>query len=271
MNSIIELKKNIVNNILYKDGYSLDLKLQNKEFKLLKEIVFNHLCDKIKKYKIKNKLNKFHLNSIHTVEKKINYEKFIIQKNRILNKEDYLKISNLPFYKKIKKIFKSFHHVSNGPFAKKYGQFIIRVVRPKNEKDVGPIHADKWFFDLNKKEKHYRVPKFNETNIKFWIPICLEIKKSGLIISKKSQFKNYKYKYKSDIVINKKKKLIHKKPIFDHKRYFKTKFNIVKSNPGQIVIFTDKLLHGGTNKFANKTRVSIEFSIITKKKNLSLN
>ena len=61
----------------------------------------------------------------------------------------------------------------------------------------------------------------------------------------------------------------HLRPIFDYKNNPKPKLKLLNINPGTVVIFTEKLLHGGTNLKASKTRVSLEFSIIIKKQNLS--
>ena len=96
------------------------------------------------------------LEKTHLASDDVNYQKFISQKNRILNKKNYYKITNLDFFKKIKQMFGPFKHVSNGPFAKNFGQFVIRIVRPaKFKSDIGSIHADIWFFLLNKHKNYY--------------------------------------------------------------------------------------------------------------------
>ena len=276
-NNLNALKTKVINSITLTKGYSTALKLNHKELKIIRNIIEQHINKKIKVYKT-IKLPKIKkLSNLHDYSEKINYEKFISQKNRILQKNDYKKVIKLPFYKKISQVFGDFKEVSNGPFKNNFGQFVIRLVRPGAFNDVGSVHADKWFFELNKNKKYYTQLKEEEINIKFWLPIYVEKNKSGLLVCKESQKKNYSYDFKYDF--SKKKifkyqnnsKLMHKKPVFDHKKYPNEKFTLVKSNPGEMIIFTDSLLHGGTNKRSKKTRVSLEFSIIVKKKNLKIN
>ena len=40
-----------------------------------------------------------------------------------------------------------------------YGELVWRLVRPNKKDDVGPIHCDKWFWDLNPKIMFRKIVK----------------------------------------------------------------------------------------------------------------
>ena len=269
------LKRQISNQIIHGKGYCTNIKISKRELKSLRNIVESHLNKKINEnLKEGVRQKKINLERLHLLTNKVDYKNFISQKNRILDINNYKKIIKFHFYKKIKKIFGPFKQVSNGPFAQSFGQFVVRVVRPGAYKsDIGSLHADIWFFLLKKKKKYYPKLMENERNIKFWIPICLEKNKSGLLVSENSQKESFNFKgqlYAKKKGLKKQNETKgHLRPIFDYKNNPKPKLKLLNINPGTVVIFTEKLLHGGTNLKASKTRVSLEFSIIIKKQNLS--
>ena len=55
-----------------------------------------------------------------------------------------------------------------------YPEMYYRLVRPSPHKDVYPLHADKWFWDLGNNE----IPS-KYKRIKFWISLWNENKNSG--------------------------------------------------------------------------------------------
>ena len=80
-----------------------------------------------------------------------------------------------------------------------------------------------WFFLLNKHKNYYPKLGKNERNIKFWIPIHLERKKSGLIVSENSHKKNFKfigqlYANKESKIKNRDETKGHVRPFFDFKK-----------------------------------------------------
>ena len=148
------LKRQISNQIIHGKGYCTNIKISKRELKSLRNIVESHLNKKINEnLKEGVRQKKINLERLHLLTNKVDYKNFISQKNRILNINNYKKIIKFHFYKKIKKIFGPFKQVSNGPFAQSFGQFVVRVVRPGAYKsDIGSLHADIWFFLLNKKK-----------------------------------------------------------------------------------------------------------------------
>lgn len=123
-----------------------------------------------------------------------------------------------------------------------------RLVRPNAESDVGPIHADKWFWDLG----HGDPISPGYRRIKLWIALFCEPGKSGFCYVPGSHLKNWSYKGELRDGI--------RKPIMDIDRS-SLDLEIFHSEPGDGILFHDQLLHGGVVG-RGLTRVSLEFTLI---------
>lgn len=126
-----------------------------------------------------------------------------------------------------------------------------RLVRPGNS-DVGPVHADKWFWDLG----HGETPEGVE-RLKIWIALHACPGQSGLRVvpqSHKSEQWRYHSEAKAGII----------KPVIDEPE---DELNLVSLplNNGEFVIFHDRLLHGGMPNTSQESRVSLEFTMFVPK------
>jgi hypothetical protein len=125
-----------------------------------------------------------------------------------------------------------------------------RLVRPGNA-DIGPVHADKWFWDLGHGEMpddHYR--------LKIWFSLYSTAGKSGLRVVPASQSKSdwrYHGERKGNMV----------KPVIDEPEAELDLLDL-PLRAGQYVLFHDALLHGGMPNLSDKTRVSLEFTLLIK-------
>lgn len=130
-----------------------------------------------------------------------------------------------------------------------------RLVRPYVKSDVGPLHRDSWFWELNKDT--FLTPEYPFKRIKVWIPIIIEEGKNGLLVSPKSH-------QRFDIEWHGEHKQGKMKPILDTEL---SSINtiLLDTKPAQAVIFDDDLMHGGALNNGDTTRVSIEFTILQKK------
>ena len=167
------------------------------------------------------------------------------KKNRILAPADVHIIRQLPFMQWL---------------AEYCGEFLIaneeglhdeeiywRLARPSNNNDVGPMHADKWFWDLG----HGNMPP-NYQRIKIWIPLYCETGVNGLKYVPQSHRQSWAYSgIERDGFV---------KPQID---VAESDLNIqaFHTQAGQAVIFNDELLHGGLVG-GEQSRVSIEFTIL---------
>ena len=136
-----------------------------------------------------------------------------------------------------------------------YPNIYWRLVRPNIPRDVGALHRDAWFWEIDKLNGKYFPPN---KRIKSWISINVESGKNGLLVIPRSHKedeikwelynKDGKQKPKLSTPINEKKK------------------TLLKTQNNTVILFDDKLIHGGSENNGQSTRVSLEFTIFLEKK-----
>ena len=126
-----------------------------------------------------------------------------------------------------------------------------RLVRPNSPTDVGPLHADAWFWDLG----HGITPP-GYKRVKVWIAITVLQAKTDSSLCEFSQapmaisWRVKRWNNKTKIGISEKDLNVE----------------IFNSQPGEAIVFNDQLLHGGVVG-QSETRVSLEFTIFVKNEN----
>jgi hypothetical protein len=128
----------------------------------------------------------------------------------------------------------------------KYENIYWRIVRPNSESDVGPSHADKWFWELN----NYEFPSTHK-RVKVWVPLIQNDLSPSLSISPGSHLRNYAYSARPD---NNGKV----KPLFSDEIVLSS-MHPAPVKVGEAIIFNDSLIHGG--RTTDSVRISIEFTI----------
>jgi ectoine hydroxylase-related dioxygenase (phytanoyl-CoA dioxygenase family) len=164
------------------------------------------------------------------------------------------KIKKFPFLEKLTAVFDKFS-ISNVV----YGDTIVegreevywRIVRPGVIGDVGPIHADKWFHNVL--GSGYGMFPPGITTVKIWIPIYCESGRSGLIVVPNSHKRDWRYEYVE--------KNGFKKPAI-LEDVDNLGGELVPTDPGTLLIFNERLLHGGAVNRGEMTRVSIEITLV---------
>lgn len=241
----------------------LDENLNSKKGFLVSSICYDDL-EKIrsivslhwKKILISNYPKKFNNSNLvqiynyHKISDKIDHKKLWPLKNRILSFDDHKKILSTNLFNNIKNIYSDFEISDENSVG--HGEIYWRIVRPKSPKDIGSVHADRWFWEIN---NNYSPP--NSRRIKFWISLWCE-RNNGLSVIPNTQKKKYKFDYEFRDGQN--------KPIFLPEKN-NLKLLKLNSKPGTLIVFHDNLLHGGSLNESESTRVSIEFTIFTKKIN----
>jgi hypothetical protein len=131
-----------------------------------------------------------------------------------------------------------------------YENIYWRLVRKNSSSDVGPVHADRWFWELGESpfpNSHARV--------KVWMPLIQDDANPSLKILPGSQNNSYAYGFVTD-------PFGKKKPSFQNIEIEQAMIS-APIKIGEAIIFNDSLLHGGTATVRN--RVSIEFTIAQRK------
>jgi hypothetical protein len=124
-----------------------------------------------------------------------------------------------------------------------------RLVRPNAPGDIGPVHADQWFWALG----HGSMPRGMQ-RVKVWVALHCEPGQAGFRFVPGSHQKQWPYygEQRDGFV----------KPQFDIPES-DLDLRLFESEPGQAIVFHDRLLHGGAPG-GTLTRVSMEFTMFVK-------
>jgi len=125
-----------------------------------------------------------------------------------------------------------------------------RYVRPGKATDVGPLHADGWFWHLN---VNWQMPPCTKSRLKVWAPIQAEAGMSGLKVIIGSHEKPHHFEYESVSIGGKSKPTI----LEGHE----SEATLLSIPPGDAIIFDDMLIHGGAVTTGKLPRVSLEFTL----------
>ena len=253
------MKNKFRENIKYEEeiykgkGYSTDLALNKKELDFIKKKIYEQWIYRIQiiNPKLASKIfkNKISIENYHLISNELNHSKVWPKNTRIFSNifSNWLRESD--FYKLLHNIFGDFIISDEDDLG--WPNIYWRLVRPKTNSDIGPLHRDSWFWTLN---DNFPKPNFNFSRIKVWIPIHTEIGLNGLMIEEYSQ-------NRKDIVWEGELRDGILKPVI------KTDINklnpkLIKVEEGQAILFNDNLIHGGSINFAEKCRVSLEFTML---------
>lgn len=230
-------------------GFSKDLKMSENDLKTLRKLInegwlrrIQKVCpDGVELFK-EGGIENYHLNA-HLLD----HEKIWPKPERMFSPKDVATIKNLDFYKRLEKEFGSFL-ITNEENV--YDEEIYwRLVRPGRD-DIGPLHADEWFWVVQEKPtpQGYR-------RVKIWMAIYCVPGKSGLRYVEGS--------HHNEVPYNAVEKFGGVRPqiaVADED----LNVEAFLSDPGDCFVFHDKLLHGGMENKSDKTRVSAEFTFLVK-------
>lgn len=168
------------------------------------------------------------------------------KRERILSEAASRLIQSMTCFGKLKKEFGELSVTAEEELIPA-GEMYWRLVRPNMLSDIGPLHADRWFWDA----ADQRIPD-GRARVKVWLPIWTEPGLNGLELILGSHRMNLKYEV--EMRDGKKKPVIvpgqHINPV------------LIPAAPGDAIIFHDELVHGGARNIGELTRVSMEFTIL---------
>ncbi|MGQ0676398.1 MAG: hypothetical protein ACT4N4_10000 [Rhodospirillales bacterium] len=127
-------------------------------------------------------------------------------------------------------------------------EIVWRIVRPGEKDDVGPLHADAWFWDIH----GWPVPPGHK-RIKVWTMVHGEAGRAGMRIVPDSHLKA-RWKYR----VEQRHGML--KPVFDESAVA-SRSELLHTPPGASVLFNYGLLHGGSVTGGDICRVSFEFTV----------
>ncbi len=246
-------KKSVTNKLPSSRGFTLKNRISKNELDIFKKAINKQWLKRIKDTSpqiaeevIKKKIT---IENYHKISFRLKHQEIWRKSQRILPKDFVNWFLKSEFANSLKI---------------KYGEFSIsdednlgwpniywRLVRPKESTDIGPLHRDSWFWELN---KHFPKPGYNFTRLKVWIPIYSENGLNGLLVEPFSHLRTdirwegeLRDNIRKPVLITPKNKL---KPI------------LLNTEEGETVVFNDNLIHGGALNKAEKCRVSVEFTLL---------
>lgn len=226
-------------------GFLTGMKLEPEEFDKVKSAIENHWLENIQKltpqyadrFALKG-MTKYHELS-HSIDHGLAFRK----KARILPASFVEQMRNMPIFKKLTAKFGKFDFYND--------EIYWRIVRPNHPEDVGPLHADKWFWEVKPEDGDPRINKQIEP-IKCWIAIACQPGRDGLRVVSGSHLREWPY--------HAEKRHNTIKPQIDVNE---SEFSIelFRSEPGDLILFGDKLIHGGAKTTGEFCRISLEFTM----------
>lgn len=126
-----------------------------------------------------------------------------------------------------------------------------RLVRPGKPEDVGPVHADKWFWDAG---YGYGSMPAGFDRFKIWIAVYTESGLNGLTVKPGShKVTTWKHHFEVKGGIN--------KPVLDEDEA-DLDMQLLPMESGELVMFHDQLLHGGYVNRGQRCRLSLELTVL---------
>ena len=228
-------------------GFSTDLSLKGEELTRMRSLVHDQWLGHIKTIAPEHVsiFEELGVNRYHEASHLLDHNLAWPKKVRILPREAVSEIRKMEFVSRLEDYFGPFEISDEENVGRE--EIYWRLVRPNAANDIGPIHADSWFWKLG-----HGITPDAKIRVKIWIGIYIEPGLNGFVYVPGSHLKNYPY--------HKEMKHGIYKPVIDVSR---DSLNPVlfKGEAGDTIIFNDKLLHGGAINRGNYNRVSLEFTM----------
>jgi len=238
------------------EGFTTGLKFTDEELAEVRNVIRANFLARIKEMAPEHaqKFSDIDLDHYHELAHLIKHDCPWPKEVRLFSEEEVEKIKNTSVFKRLKEEFGCFTLCDRCP---QYGphrreEMYWRIVRPNASLDVGPLHADRWFWDVGTAAT---LPPGKEC-VKVWISVYCESGKAGLRVVPGSHKKKWKYHAVE-------KHGAVKPQIDEDEKNLSVK--IVPVDPGEAIVFHNDLLHGGFKGTGQLTRVSMEFTIFVEK------
>jgi hypothetical protein len=236
----------IINALEGSDGFETSLMLTKKELDIVRNLIRSQWLQRINEYQpsLTPLFESIEIDHYHEYSHLLPHESFWTKSKRIMSSDSVKIIRQTSIFKKLELSLGKFDISGEDSVEKE--EIYWRLVRPNGANDVGPLHADEWFWVLGRVES-----PANHQRIKVWISIYSEPGKSGFKFVRGSHKKSWRYHGKlTGTTI---------KPQIDEDEA-SLGVEAFISKPGQAIVFHDKLLHGGMVG-GTLTRVSLEFTL----------
>jgi hypothetical protein len=240
----------LIKDINGENGYSLHLKLSDQDLSIIQKMIRIQFLYRLQLLIPKEVylFNNIEIARYHEFSHLINHAEAWPKYARVLPREAVAIIKEMEFFKKLKMAVGDFTISDEESFG--WENIYWRLVRPGNS-DYGSLHADKWFWDLG---SYGKVADYPHERLKIWMAVHTVCGKNGLrVVPGSHRKKDWKWHMEMKNGL--------KKPVLDENED-SLDLELLPTEPGQTVVFHDELIHGGAINLADKTRVSLEFTLL---------
>lgn len=179
----------------------------------------------------------------HTLPIAFDHSKCWPKSTRLLDAKYVKNFSEMGFFRRIRQQI--------GPSAViSHDELNWRLVRPNQPSDIGPVHADKWFWDAG---YGYGSMPDGYDRFKVWTAIHTEPGANGLCVKPGSHLQEWRHHFEEKDGV--------RKPEFDEDPST-IGMELLPLSAGQMVMFHDELLHGGVVNRGMSCRVSLELTVL---------
>ena len=234
-------------------GYLTGLHITHEELTKIRSMITSSWLMNISKNKtpqIAEDFKSVGINRYHELAHLLDHGSMWPKVIRILKPNAVAEIRNMSLMRKLEDEFGYFEISDEDNVG--HEEIYWRLVRPNSPTDVGPLHADAWFWDLG-----HGVTPLGCKRVKVWIAIYCSPGKDGFKFVPGSHKHEWPYHGELKDGITKPKIGISEEEL---------DVVIFNGEPGEAIVFNDKLLHGGAVG-QNETRVSLEFTMFVKDEN----
>jgi hypothetical protein len=236
-------------------GFSADMRLTASELGVFRKHINDHWLAVIDASypELTKEAQVCGIDNYHLISDRMDHSKLWTKEKRVLPQASVDKIKTLSFIRRLKDEFGEFAISDIYDTKQHHGKEEIywRLVRPNKPSDVGSLHRDSWFH--NTFNGGYGMFPEGTVTVKVWIPIFCEPGKSGLALVAGSHLREWNYHIET---ING-----AAKPILDEDPS-SVDAKLIPTEPGNMLIFNENVLHGGVVNRGEKTRVSVEITMV---------
>lgn len=247
---------NLQKKIFESPGYSADVRLSDGELALFRAAITEQWLSVIAAHRpdLAPQFEAAGIANYHKLSHLVQHEALWPKQNRCLPRHRCQEIRQLPFLRTLREELGDFD-VSNLYYEDvlKTGHEEIhwRLVRPDSPTDVGPLHADKWFHSfINDDVRPFPI---GATTFKIWIPIYAVPGKNGLLMVPDSHVREWRYHGRPGRG--------GMKPCIDEDPDSLDP-QLMLTDPGNMLVFNESILHGGAINRGAETRVSVEMTMV---------
>jgi hypothetical protein len=240
------------------DGYSAAFSIGSDELTAFRDAIFDQWIARIEDRhpELATQFRHAGLEQYHRLSHLVSHEKLWPKNYRVLPRETVTTLMQFDFMRRLRAEFGGAYDIANVILSSgeipDYPEIYWRLVRPNVASDVGALHMDKWFHDIFGNGQSFYGDK--NITVKMWLSIFTEPGLNGLYVVPGSHRKAWRVKHTVGADGQARPSL--DEALGDYREV------LIPVVPGQAILFSENLLHGGAPNGGQNSRISVEITFI---------